>query len=207
MKKFFTTTSLFFILHIISGQTNLGVKAGYNYSTATIMENGVKQKTGYVSGYGAAIMLKTWFDGVLHFSPYIAYNRIGYSYSPMGNHIKQIENTIHYIDVVPALSFDFPVGPARSFIAGFGPVIGFAISGKEKSTDENGISTEKKMVFSFGDYGRYDAGLTANIGYRFNKYLLEISYRYSLTDMENNEDINRDIRTRMFNMSVGYYFR
>jgi Outer membrane protein beta-barrel domain len=207
MKKILTTAISYFILHTVSAQTNLGIKAGYNYSTARVIANGVKQKTQYISGYGAAIMFKTWFDGVLHFSPYIAYNRRGYSYSPDTGAIKQIENTIHYIDVVPILSFDFPINPSQSFIAGFGPVMGFAISGKEKITPVNGLTSEKKMVFSFADYGRYDVGLTANIGYRFNKYLLEVSYLYSLTDLENNEAIKRDIRNRMFNMSVGYYFK
>jgi len=207
MKKLFVAAFSIFTSYTISAQTNLGIKAGYNYSTAKVISNGVDQKTGYISGYGAAIMLKTWFDGVLHFSPYIAYNRRGYTYNPEGTAIKQIENTIHYIDVVPVLSFDFPVKSQQTFIVGFGPVVGFAITGKEKTTGLNGTVTTKNMAFGFGDYGRYDAGLTANTGYRINKYLIEISYLYSLTDMENNEDIPRDIRSRMFNLSLGYYFR
>ena len=207
MKKIITTAISFLILQAVSAQINLGIKAGYNYSTARVIANSVKQKTQYIGGYGAAIIFKTWFDGVLHFSPYIAYNRRGYSYSPGTGAIKQIENTIHYIDVVPVLSFDFPIHSNQSFIAGFGPVVGFAIAGKEKTTPVNGLTTEKKMVFGFGDYGRYDVGLTTNIGYRFNKYLLEVSYLYSLTDLENDEAIKRDIRNRMFSMSVGYYFK
>ena len=207
MKKIFITGISFFIWSSIYAQTNLGIKAGYNYSTAKVLVNGTDQKTSYVSGYGAAIMFKTWFDGVLHFSPYIAYNRRGHSYTPGGTDIKKIENIIHYIDVVPILSFDFPVTTQQTFIVGFGPVVGFALTGKEKTTAVNGTVTKKNMVFGFGDYGRYDAGLTANAGYRWNKYLLEVSYLYSLTDMENNEDNPRDIRNRMINLSLGYYFR
>ena len=206
MRKIFTTVILFSV-GAASAQTNIGIKAGYNYSTALVKANGIKQKTHYMSGYGAAIMLKTWFDGVLHFSPYVAYNRIGYSYTPSSGSIKTIENTIQYIDVVPILSFDLPVKPGQTFIIGFGPVVGYALSGKEKNTSATGQVTESKMVFSFGDYGRYDAGINLNAGYRMNKYLLEVSYRHSLTDLENNEDIIRNIRTRMFNISIGYYLK
>ena len=207
MKKLFTTAISLFILHTVSAQTNLGIKAGYNYSTARVLAKDVKQKSQYISGYGAGIMLKTWFDGVLHFSPYIAYNRRGYSYNPDTGPIKQIKNTIHYIDIVPMLSFDFPVNPTQSFIAAFGPVLGFAITGKEKTTYINRPATDKKMIFGFADYGRYDVGLTTNIAYRFNKYLLEIGYLFSLTDLENNDNSVRDIRIRSINLSVGYYFK
>ncbi|MEP6615252.1 MAG: porin family protein [Ginsengibacter sp.] len=207
MKKLVTSAISFFFLLTVNSQSNLGIKAGFNYSTATIIAKGVHQKVQYQVGYGAAIIFKTWFDGVLHFSPYIAYNRRGYAYVPTDGLVSKIENTVHYIDIVPALSFDFPTTSNQTFIVGFGPVVGFAITGKEKITDKNGVLTENKIVFGFGDYGRYDAGLTGNIGYRYHSYLLEISYLYSLTDLQNNDDIDSDIRNRMLSLSVGYYFK
>ena len=66
-------------------------------------------------------MFKAPFDGVLHFSPFIAYNRRGYKYLTSTGNIEEIENTIHYVDIAPGVSFDFSVQSNAAFIVGFSP--------------------------------------------------------------------------------------
>ena len=146
MKNIFFLSISILTSDILQAQTKIGFKAGYNYTTARVFVKNIKQNNQYKSGYGFGIMFKAPFEGVVHFSPYIAYNRKGYKYLPASGNIKEIENTIHYIDIAPGLSFDFPVQGNAAFIIGFGPVLGLAISGKEKNIFTNGTNTTKKRA-------------------------------------------------------------
>lgn len=207
-KKLLFATLGISISYLLPAQTNIGFKAGYNYSTARVFVKNLKQKTDYMSGYSFGIMFKAPFEGVLHFSPYAAYNRRGYIYFPDSAGLKKIENTIHYIDIAPGVSFDFPTNNNSTFIVGFSPVFGFAISGREKNIFSNDSVTEKKMILNFSNYGVYDIGITANIAYRYGKkFLLEASYYYSFANIENNDLNKRNIQNRMFNISLGYYVK
>jgi hypothetical protein len=207
MKNFFFISICIFIVNILKAQTNIGFKAGYNYTTARVYVESSKQNSQYKSGYGFGIMFKAPFDGVLHFSPYMAYNRKGYKYFPAGD-IKEIENTIHYIDIAPGVSFDFPLQQNKVFVVGFSPVLSFAISGKEKNQLPNSSVVTKNMKFNFSNYSLVDIGFNGSIGYRFNnKFLIESSCLYGVANIENNDFKNRKISNLMFNFSIGYYYK
>lgn len=208
MKNTFFIAIFILTASILQAQTNIGFKAGYNYTTARVYIKSVKQNNQYKSGYGFGIMFKAPFDGVLHFSPYMAYNRRGYKYLPASGNIKEIENTIHYIDVAPGVSFDFPLKGSATFIIGFSPVAGFAISGKEKNIFSNDSAAIKSMTFNFYNYGLFDIAFNGSAGYRFNnKFLIEISCLYGVANIENNVVIKRKISNLMLNFSLGYYFK
>ncbi len=208
MKNILFISVCIFTINILQAQTNIGFKAGYNYATARVYVENTKQTNQYKSGYGFGIMFKAPFEGVLHFSPYIAYSRRGYKYSPATGNIKEIENTIHYIDIAPGVSFDFPVQSNATFVVGFSPVLGLAISGKEKNIFSNDSAVIKNMRFNFYSYGLVDIGFNGSAGYRFNnKFLIEASCLYGVANIENNNLLKRSISNRMFNFSLGYYFK
>lgn len=204
MKRFLPALFLLSTACSASAQTRIAIRGGITYSTEKVKDNGVKPTAGYKPGASIGIQFKVPFDGPLHFSPYAAYNmRASKSTYPT----KVVENTIHYLDLVPALSLDLPVANANTFVIGFGPVFGFTNFGRQKIT-QNGTTTSQKMSFGYGAYGWFDLGLTGSIGFHTKKVYGEAVYFHGLANINNNEAIgDLNIQNRMFNINFGYYLK
>ncbi len=203
--------AIFFITLSIQGifaqTTKFGIKAGYNYASAKATYAGVKQPVTGKSGFGLALTTKLDFDGVLHFSPYVGYNMKGFIINPKTGNTKKEEYTIHYFDIAPLLSLDFPVGE-NTFVVSGGPILGLTNFGKQKITTTANVTTSQKMAFGFGGYGWFDLSLTAGISYHFNKTFVEVAYTPGLANINNNEEFDgRNIRNRMLSLNIGYYFK
>ena len=207
MMKIFITCISFLFFFSASSQTKIAIKAGANMSTARVYQNDDKLDSKFKAGYGAAILFKVPFDGVLHFSPYLAYNRRGYTYTPKSGTITQYQNTIHYFDIVPALSVDFPSGK-NSFVISAGPQLGFALAGTEK-TISGGNASSSKMKFSISNsYGPFDLGTAASIAYHMKSLFVEAGFQLGLSNINNDvETDKRNIQNRMISLQVGYYLR
>lgn len=192
---------------LASAQTKIAIKAGANISTARVYQNDVKLDTKYNTGYGVAVLFKVPFDGPLHFSPSVGYNRRGYTYMPASGTITQYQNTIHYIDILPALSLDFPVG-GNSFVLSAGPHFSAALAGTEKTTSANVVSSSKMTFSTANHYGPVDVGLAGSIGYHLKKILVEAGFQLGLSNINNDvETDKRNIQNRMISLQVGYYFK
>ena len=185
----------------------LAVKGGWNYSSARAVYSGIKQSTGFTSGYGIGALVKIPFEGVLHFSPSIMLNRRGFIVNPATGTNKKEQYSITYLDIIPSFSFDFPAH-GNSFVIGIGPDFGFTNFGKLKATDNNNITSTQKLQFGFGQYGWFDLGLNASVGYHMKKVFVEAGYMLGLASINNNEENDqRNIRNRMLSLNLGYYFR
>ena len=207
MKKLFYFLSVFIFVQSLSAQTKIAVKGGFNYSSARVYINDIKQSATFKAGFGAGLLFKMPFDGLLHFSPYIAYNLRGYKYTTKGAIDTTYDNSIHYIDLVPALSIDIPSG-ANSFVISAGPELGIAFSGKEKRTI-NGVTASSKMKFSTdGEYGYFDLGLSTSLGYHTKHFLVEAGFQFGLANINNDVDLDhRNIQNRMLSLNLGYYIK
>ena len=84
MRLFICTFFLFFTYNTSPAQTKIAVKGGATFSTARVYVGSEKQDTKINAGYGMGILFKVPFEGVLHFSPWVAYNRRG-----MSTHLKR----------------------------------------------------------------------------------------------------------------------
>jgi hypothetical protein len=207
MKKLFLPVFIFICTASVIAQTKIAVRGGFNYSTARITQYDIKKPGSYNGGYGLGILFKAPFDGLLHFSPYIAYNLRGYKYNTQRSPDSAFSNTISYIDIVPALSIDFPAGK-NSFVLSGGFNVSVAVAGTEKITSGNS-SSSKKMKFDISSgYGLFDLGLNTSIGYHMEKIFVEAGFNLGLADINNEYDKDgRNIRNRMFSFNVGYYFK
>ncbi len=208
MKKTLTLFALLLILIQVNSQVKIGVKGGYNYSTAKAVYTDVKQSTGFISGFGVGAMAKIPFDGVLHFSPSVMVNSRGFTVKPTAGTNSKEQYNITYLDIVPALSAEFENdGNAVSFA--LGPVLGFTNFGKIKATNAiTNVTSTQKLKFGYGGYGWFDLGFTATIGYRVKKVLVEAGYYSGLTSINNNEETDgRNIHNRMISLNLGYYFK
>jgi hypothetical protein len=189
-------------------QTNKwAIRAGYNYTSAKATYAGEMQPVTAKSGFGIAVTTKMDFDGVLHFSPYVGYNMKGFIINPKTGGIKKEEYTIHYFDIAPLLSVDFPVGENTFAISG-GPILGITNFGKQKITTTSNVTSAQKMTFGYGSYGWFDMSLIAGVSYHFKKMFVETTYTAGLVNINNNEELDgRNIRNRMLSLNIGYYFK
>lgn len=206
-KKIFFTFFMLIAFNLIFAQTKIAVKAGYNYTTARAYQDDQKLTTGSKNGYGIGFLFKVPFEGVLHFSPSISYNRKGYQYTPKTGLITRYDNSIHYIDIMPALSVDFPIG-ANFFVISAGPNFSGAFSGTEKTTTA-GVTTSSKMKFSLSNsYSYIDLGMNSSIGIHMKTFFIETGFQLGLANINNDaEKDHRDIRNRMFSVQLGYYIK
>jgi hypothetical protein len=195
-------------------QTKIAIKGGVNYSGARvyfkkeIANENIKQPSDYKTGFGLGVHLELPFEGALFFNPSFMYNMRGYTYTPTYGDTTKYDNTIHYFDISPMLSVHTKQKGKGKFVVSAGPVLGFALSGTEKTTTNN-ITTSKKMKFAFsGGYGAVDLGLKGGIGFQTNKVLIEAQYYYGAANINNRSEFDhRNIQNRMFSLNIGYFIK
>jgi hypothetical protein len=203
-------------------QTKIAVMGRYNYTTARVhyinesLGTDVKQPNGFKNGFGLGVLFKVPFDDVLHFSPYISLHKRGYSFKPVSDTIFKYDNSMYYVDIVPALSGDFPVGEKKNtLVLSAGPLLGIALSGTEKTTKDDVVTSKKMRFATDGDYSLFDLGLSTAIGFHTPKMFVEAGYMLGHANINNNfnslttfntKDV-RNIRNRMLTFTVGYYIK
>jgi hypothetical protein len=113
--------------------------------------------------------------------------------------------SFHTVELAFLLQHDFNLNPGHYFIR-FGPSLDFALFGKEKFNTANS-SIDRKMVFSYGDYGHYLASAILQFGFESKSGIfLFAHYNYSLTTM-NNADYGPKIGNRAAGISIGKYLK
>jgi hypothetical protein len=208
MKPFAGIFLVCMIASQLNAQVRIGVKGGWNYSTARAVYKEVKQSTGYTNGYGIGVLAKVPFDGALHFTPSVMINNRGFIVNnPAGGTNKKEQYSITYLDLVPGFSFDYEDGNNTVSLC-FGPDFGFTNFGKLKTTDASNLTTSQKLKFGYGSYGWFDIGINTSVAYRMKKFFVELSYLGGLASINNNEEAdNRNIRNRMLSLNIGYFFK
>jgi hypothetical protein len=206
MKKNITVFTLLLIATSTFAQVKIGVKGGWNYASAKAVYSDVKQSTSFINSMGIGITAKVPFDGVLNFSPSVMVNKRGFIVKPTSGVNSKEQYSITYVDLIPAFSVFFPK-KNNSFAISLGPDFGFTNFGKLKYTDSTG-TTSKKIKFGYGSIGWFDIGLNASISYHTKKIFIEAGYLYGLSSINNNEEYDqRNIRNRVFSLSIGYFFK
>jgi hypothetical protein len=206
MKKIIAAIAAFILYTSLFAQTKIAVRAGATFSTARVRVNEEAQKTSFKPGASLGVQFKAPFDGILHFSPYIAYNMRSFktTYKASG---AITETTLHYVDLVPNLSLDLPTANGNKFVIGFGPVLGITRFGKQKITLGSTVVNES-LRFGYDAYGWFDLGLTGSISYHLKKVFVEVGYYHGLTNINNNEEFDlTNIRNRMLSLNFGYYLK
>lgn len=208
---------LFFILILVIhysciAQNHFLFFAGPQATSARYKIKDQKQETGYKFGFQAGVGWKIPFDINLFFAPAIYYNLKGYKVTlkdpafPPSLFAKNNNTTLHSIDFMPMLQLDFGAQPAHLFLK-VGAGMDFVFSGREKFDLTTGESIDRKMVFSFGDYGRYTSNAVVHFGYEtVGRIMIFGHYTYGLGSL-NNADKGPVIRHRIMGVSVGKYLK
>ena len=191
-----------------TGKTTFGIHAGANMfningknAIGTELDNSLK--LGFDAGVNAEIPLGTGS----YLQPGIDFRQKG-AQSNNGND----KLTLNYIDI-PVNFIYKPVLGTGNLVLGFGPYIGFGISGKAKYAD----GQEQEVEFGNDDITsnsinlkRTDAGANFLAGYEFaNKLSVNLKAQLGLKDINPDSGIPEDQtrnRNTGFGLSLGYRF-
>lgn len=176
-----------------------------NYSIA-----GKKQETDMKIGFQAGIGMKVQVENRLYFAPAVYYSMKGYkvNYNRFNSlpdtNATNNNTTIHTFESAALLQYDFSAN-ASHFYFKAGPGLDFQLFGNEKFDKMPSGSVDRKMKFSYGDYGHFSANAIAQLGYESNGGLIIFAqYTHGLASI-NNFDGGPQIKHRVFGISIGKY--
>lgn len=198
----------------VTAQTDkvkIGVKAGLNISSLTSDENELdsSDKTGFTAGIMAEIPLAKNFS----IQPEVLYSQQGmkFSYSDV-----DVQNS-HYKSTIGLNYLNIPVMLKYYVVKGLsvqaGPQIGILLKANNKYQD-NFLGYENHETFNLSDYANgIDTAVNFGLGYQFkNKFYTDLRYTISYSDIfkdasANTYIINSDMKNRVFQITVGYFFK
>ncbi len=207
--KFLLPVSVALLLSLnASSQNQLLVFAGPQATTADYKVEGLKQKTSMKYGFQAGGAMKIPFENKLFFSPTVFYSMKGYKVAftrfallPDAD-AKDNNTTLHTFEIAPMLQYDFSNEPGHVFIKA-GPSMDLQLLGREKFNLMAGGSVNRKMKFSFGDYGYVAMNLIGQLGYETNSgFIIFAQYLHGLASISN-LDGGPVIKHRAYGISIG----
>ncbi|HEV7333692.1 MAG TPA: porin family protein [Flavisolibacter sp.] len=191
--------------------TSVGIHAGVNMfningknASGTELDN--KLKTGFSAGVNVAVPLGSGF-----------YVQPGVDFTQKGTETESgIKTTLNYIDI-PVNFVYKPILGTGNMVLGFGPYLGFGVSGKVKNANGTTSDVEFKDEYdgtlpaTTTQLRRADAGANFLAGYEFaNKLSVNLKAQLGLKDI--NPDVPNDnnnqtrFRNTGFGLSLGYRF-
>lgn len=193
-------------------KVKLGVKAGLNVSSLTFDENELdsSSKNGFTAGLMAEIPLAKNFS----VQPELLYSQQGMklSYSD-----PEVENS-HYKSTIALNYINIPVMLKYYVVKGLslqaGPQVGILLKANNKYQDNFlGYDNHEKMDLKEYSNG-IDASVNFGIGYQFvDKLYVDARYNMSYNNVfkdvtaNTNYVINSDMKNRIFQITVGYFFK
>ncbi|MGQ0738653.1 MAG: porin family protein [Bacteroidota bacterium] len=216
MKKAYLLFLSILIILSVSGQTEFGVIAGpqmtsAKYSILDINEKKIKQKTEGRFGFQAGGTMRLQFEGKLFFSPAVFYSMKGYKVTlnrvsfPPDSAAVDNDVTLHTFELAPLLQYNFSDNDGHFFIKA-GPSIDVQLSGKEKFNTTGGGSVSRNMKFSYADYGRFGANLLLHLGYETSSgFIIFAHYTHGIGSIVNTDE-GPLVLHRAAGISIGKYF-
>jgi Outer membrane protein beta-barrel domain len=216
MKKVYLPFVFLLFTFIAKSQPQFGAFAGPQMNTAhydifDINVKKIKQETEMKFGFQAGVMMMIPFENKLFFSPAVYYNMKGYKVTfnrvsiPPDSFAVDNDVTLHTFDIAPMIQYNFSDNPGHFFIKA-GPSINIHLFGNEKFNKTGGSSVDRKMKFSYSDYGRFGASLLLHLGYETSSgFIIYAQYNHGIGTLINT-DGGPDVLTRCAGISIGKYF-
>lgn len=213
MKKTMLILGTLFLSVAAMAQTQkvkLGVKAGLNIASLTFDESELNSssKTGFTAGFMAEIPLAKKFS----IQPELLYSQQGTKTSfsdpdvTNSNYNGTIE--LNYLNIPVMLKYYV----LKGFSIQAGPQIGILLKANNKYKD-NFLGYENQESFDLKEYSSgIDTSVNFGLGYQFkDKFYADLRYNISYSNVFRESDvnyfINNDMKNRVFQISIGYFFK
>ncbi|MET3027947.1 porin family protein [Flavobacterium sp. UW10123] len=192
-------------------KVKLGVKAGLNISSLTFDENELdsSSKTGFTAGLMAEIPLAKNFS----VQPELLYSQQGMklSYSD-----PEVQNS-HYKSTIALNYLNIPVMlkyyVAKGLSIQAGPQVGILLKANNKYQD-NFLGYDNHEKMDLKDYSNgVDASVNFGLGYQFSNFYADARYNLSYANVfkdvtaNTNYVINSDMKNKVFQITIGYFFK
>jgi hypothetical protein len=213
MKKSMLMICTLFLSVTITAQTQkvkLGLKAGLNISNLAIDENELNSssKTGFTAGIMVEIPIVKNFS----LQPEVLYSQQGTKSSFFDPDVinSNYKSTIdlNYLNIPVMLKYYVLKGLSVQA----GPQIGILLKANNKYQD-NFLGYENQESFNLKDYSSgIDTSVNFGLGYQFkDKFYADLRYNISYSSVfkegDANHFINSDMKNRVFQVTVGYFFK
>lgn len=213
MKKTIIVLSALFLSGAAMAQeqkVKLGIKAGLNIANLKMDESELSSstKTGFTAGLMAEIPLAKSFS----LQPELLYSqqgvKISYSDPEVENSDFKSTITLNYLNIPVMLKYYV----AKGLSVQAGPQIGILLKGNNKYHD-NFLGYENSESMNLKEYtSGIDTSVNFGLGYQFKerfyadaRYNLSYSKIFKESDM--NAVINNDMKNRVFQITLGYFFK
>lgn len=190
-------------------KVKIGVKAGLNISSLAFDENEMNSssRTGFTAGVMVEIPLAKNFS----LQPELLYSQQGGKTSFFDSEVtnSNYKGTLelNYLNI--PLMLKYYVVKGLSVQAG--PQIGILLKANNKYED-NFLGYENHESFNLKDYSTgIDTSVNFGLGYQFkDKFYADLRYNISYSNVFKDGDanyfINQDMKNRVFQISLGYFF-
>lgn len=190
-------------------KVKIGVKAGLNISSLAFDENEMNSssRTGFTAGVMVEIPLAKNFS----LQPELLYSQQGGKTSFFDSEVtnSNYKGTLelNYLNI--PLMLKYYVVKGLSVQAG--PQIGILLKANNKYED-NFLGYENHESFNLKDYSTgIDTSVNFGLGYQFkDKFYTDLRYNISYSNVFKDGDanyfINQDMKNRVFQISLGYFF-
>ena len=230
MKKVYVLLFIIFLPIVSSGQVSVGVSAGSNISSMFINLRDLSTfKINPILGYNANILIEYKLNPALSISSWISLTQKGFNhhinYGPIQilDSAKDMTSRLTYIDLPIYLKFNASLNK-MGFFYGIGPYLSYGIYGKiitNTTIDNNNLTITDKInwnkprdylkseiVKEYGYNGikRFDIGISALMGIRYNNFIFSASYKYGLKNIMWEYYQDEKMSNSSLSLSVGYFF-
>ncbi|MBS7232213.1 PorT family protein [Flavobacterium psychroterrae] len=213
MKKSMLMICTLFLSVTITAQNQkvkIGLKAGLNISNLAIDESELNSsgKTGFTAGIMVEIPIVKNFS----LQPEVLYSQQGTKSSFFDPDVtnSNYKSTIdlNYLNIPVMLKYYVLKGLSVQA----GPQIGILLKANNKYQD-NFLGYENQESFNLKDYSSgIDTSVNFGLGYQFkDKFYTDLRYNISYSNVfkegDANHFINSDMKNRVFQVTVGYFFK
>ncbi|MEP6804416.1 MAG: porin family protein [Flavobacterium sp.] len=212
MKKSMLMLFTLFLGVTITAQTEkvkLGVKAGLNISSLNFDENELNSSN--KAGFTAGIMVEIPIIKNFSLQPEVLYSQQGAKSSFWDNDV----TNSNYKSTIKLNYLNIPVMLKYYVIKGLsvqaGPQIGILLKANNKYQD-NFLGYENQESFDLKDYSAgIDTSVNLGLGYQFkDKFYTDLRYNISYSNVFKDGDVNHfvnsNMKNRVFQVTIGYFF-
>jgi len=191
-------------------KVKLGIKAGLNLATLTLDESELdsSSKAGFTAGAMVEIPMAKKFS----LQPEILYSQQGtktsFSDSDVTNSNYESTIKLNYLNIPVMLKYYVIEGLSVQA----GPQIGILLKANNKYQD-NFLGYDNQESFDLKEYSSgIDTSLNVGLGYQFkDKFYTDLRYNISYSnvfkDGDTNHFIDNDMKNRVLQITIGYFFK
>ena len=191
-------------------KVKLGIKAGLNLATLTLDESELDSSS--KAGFTAGVMVEIPMTKKFSLQPEIMYSQQGtktsFSDSDVTNSNYESTIKLNYLNIPVMLKYYVIEGLSVQA----GPQIGILLKANNKYKD-NFLGYDNQESFDLKEYSSgIDTSVNVGLGYQFkDKFYTDLRYNISYSnvfkDGDTNHFIDNDMKNRVLQITIGYFFK